>query len=86
MCPAMPEVGQFVPLDLVPDGGNLVLVVKERDRTAVASSLSIPSDSFSAALVNARGEKFETVWLCEADNPLDLQAAYCLVRCNKQTV
>jgi hypothetical protein len=82
---ATPEIGQFMPFDLVPNGGDLVLLVKQR-RADVARALAIPVDSFSAALVNTKGEKFETVWLCQAVNPVDLQAAYCLVRHNHETV
>lgn len=80
------EVGKFLPLDAVPDGGNLALVFMAEVREAIGLALSVPSSSFSAALVNIKGDKYETVWLCNEKKPFELTAAYCLVRHNKEVV
>ncbi|UUZ66249.1 hypothetical protein LP417_35120 (plasmid) [Polaromonas sp. P1-6] len=80
------EVGKFLPMDTVPDGGNLALVHTAEGREAIGLALSVPASSFSAALVNIKGDKYETVWLCNEKNPFELTSAYCLVRHNKEVV
>lgn len=77
-------VGDFLPLDTIPTAGNLSLKYKKSDLDALASALGIQPDTFAAALVNIKGPKLETVWLCKDDNPFQLTAAYCLFKHEQQ--
>lgn len=77
-------MGDFLPLDTVPTAGNLALKYKEPELHALASALGMPAGHFTAALVNIKGPKNETVWLCKEENPFHLTSAYCLFKHEQQ--
>ena len=77
-------VGDFLPYESVPDGSELFVVFTQAGLNAIATALGMQANTFSAALINTRGEKYETVWLCKDARPFEMTAAYCLFKHKQQ--